>query len=219
MKTLILTLTLFAFMTSITIFQFSNTNNLDDLQIVDDVVMGGTSNGNFQLNKDGHAVFSGEVSLENNGGFSSVQYTFDALNFTNYKTVCIKLKGDGNNYQFRLKKDQNDYYSYKKEFTTNGDWQTVKLQLANLQPIYRGRSLDMPNFDSKSIEQLTFLIANKKPQSFKLVLDKIWLEQIRYQNTQNQQFIAVFWWYIQQIFIFKIEIVIYTSYNQLKPLQ
>ena len=176
MKTLILTLTLFAFMTSITIFQFNNTSNLDNWQIVDDVVMGGKSNGNFQLNKDGHAVFSGDVSLENNGGFSSVQYTFDALDITNYKTVCIKLKGDGNNYQFRLKKDQNDYYSYKKEFKTNGDWQTIKLQLASLQPTYRGRSLDIPNFNSNSIEQLTFLIANKKPQSFKLVLDKIWLE-------------------------------------------
>ncbi len=176
MKTLILTLILFAYMTSITIFQFSNTSNLDDWQIVDDVVMGGKSNGNFQLDKDGHAVFSGDVSLENNGGFSSVQYTFDALDITNYKTVCIKLKSDGNNYQFRLKKDQCDYYSYKKEFNTNGDWQTIKLQLASLQPTYRGRSLDIPNFNSNSIEQLTFLIANKKPQSFKLVLDKIWLE-------------------------------------------
>lgn len=163
-------------MKPLTIIDFNNNSNISNWQVVDDVVMGGTSNGNFQLNKDGHAVFSGEVSLENNGGFSSVQYTFDALDITNYKTVCIKLKGDGKNYQFRLKKDQNDYYSYKKEFTTNGDWQTVKLQLATLQPTYRGRSLDMPNFDSKSIEQLTFLIANKKPQSFKLVLDKIWLE-------------------------------------------
>ena len=159
-----------------TIIDFNNNSNISNWQVVDDVVMGGTSNGNFNLNKDGHAVFSGEVSLENNGGFSSVQYTFDALDITNYKTVCIKLKGDGKNYQFRLKKDQNDYYSYKTEFNTNGDWQTVKLKLASLQPTYRGRSLDIPNFNSNSIEQLTFLIANKKPQSFKLVLDKIWLE-------------------------------------------
>ncbi|WP_336070532.1 CIA30 family protein [Mesoflavibacter sp. CH_XMU1404-2] len=175
MKTLI-PLLIFLFMTPLTIIDFNNNSNISNWQVVDDVVMGGKSNGNFQLNKDGYAVFSGDVSLENNGGFSSVQYTFDALNITNYKTVCIKLKGDGNNYQFRLKRDQNDYYSYKKEFKTNGDWQTIKLQLASLQPTYRGRSLDIPNFNSNSIEQLTFLIANKKPQSFKLVLDKIWLE-------------------------------------------
>ncbi|HIC31096.1 MAG TPA: CIA30 family protein [Flavobacteriaceae bacterium] len=175
MKSLTLLL-IFLFMTPLTIIHFNNNSNISNWQVVDDVVMGGKSNGNFQLNKDGHAVFSGEVSLENNGGFSSVQYTFDALDITNYKTVCIKLKGDGNNYQFRLKKDQNDYYSYKKEFKTNGDWQTIKLQLAHLQPTYRGRSLDIPNFNSNITEQLTFLIANKKPQSFKLVLDKIWLE-------------------------------------------
>ncbi|MBN2868489.1 MAG: CIA30 family protein [Flavobacteriaceae bacterium] len=175
MKTLI-PLLIFLFMTPLTIIDFNSNSNISNWNVVDDVVMGGKSNGNFQLNKDGHAVFSGEVSLENNGGFSSVQYTFDALDITNFKTVCIKLKGDGNNYQFRLKKDQNDYYSYKKEFKTNGDWQTVKLQLTTLQPTYRGRSLDIPNFNSNMIEQLTFLIANKKPQPFKLVLDKIWLE-------------------------------------------
>lgn len=127
MKTLILTLTLFTFMTSITIFQFNNTSNLDNWQIVDDVVMGGKSNGNFNLNKDGNAVFSGNVSLENNGGFSSVQYKFKPIAIQNSKSINIKLKGDGNSYQFRLKKDLNDYYSYKKEFNTNGDWQTITL--------------------------------------------------------------------------------------------
>ena len=38
--------------------------------------MGGRSDGNFNLNKEGFAVFHGEVSLENNGGFSSLRYQF-----------------------------------------------------------------------------------------------------------------------------------------------
>ena len=176
MKPIATLLTVITLMSTYTLFEFNTKSDLSHWNIVDDVVMGGKSDGNFSLNQDGHGVFSGKVSLENNGGFSSVQYTFNSTDVTNYKTVCIKLKGDGSNYQFRLKKDQNDYYSYKKEFNTNGDWQTIRLTLTDLQPTYRGRTLDIPNFDGNSIEQLTFLIANKKPQSFKLVLDKIWLE-------------------------------------------
>lgn len=176
MKTLILTLTLFTFMTSITIFQFNNTSNLDNWQVVDDVVMGGKSDGNFNLNTDGNAVFSGNVSLENNGGFSSVQYKFKPIAIQNSKTINIKLKGDGNSYQFRLKKDQNDYYSYKKEFNTNGDWQTITLQLSDFAPTFRGQTLDFPNFNSDVLAQISFLIANKQPQNFKLEISKIWLD-------------------------------------------
>ena len=175
MKTLI-PLLIFLFMTPLTIIDFNSNSNISNWNVVDDVVMGGKSNGNFQLNKDGHAVFSGEVSLENNGGFSSVQYTFDALDITNYKTVCIKLKGDGNNYLFRLKKDQNDYYSYKKEFKTNGDWQTITLKLSDFVPTFRGRTIDIPNFNSNMLVQISFLIANKQAQNFKLELSKIWLD-------------------------------------------
>ena len=59
-----------------TIFDFSKESDLRNWRIVDDVVMGGKSDGNFYINKDGHATFSGTVSLENNGGFSSVRHWF-----------------------------------------------------------------------------------------------------------------------------------------------
>ena len=39
-----------------------------------DVVMGGKSSGSFALSPEGHGVFKGAVSLENNGGFSSLRY-------------------------------------------------------------------------------------------------------------------------------------------------
>ena len=43
-------------------------------QVVDDGVMGGLSKGNFKSDKKkGNLIFAGNLSLENNGGFSSIR--------------------------------------------------------------------------------------------------------------------------------------------------
>ena len=106
------------FINSQLIFDFNNNANISDWKIVDDVVMGGRSNGTFKIDSDGNGVFSGEVSLENNGGFSSLRYQFEQKNVEPYTTATIRLKGDGKRYQFRVKSDQNDYQSYIYYFNT-----------------------------------------------------------------------------------------------------
>ena len=45
------------------IFDFNKSADISKWRITDDVVMGGRSNGNFQLNAEGYGVFSGKVSL------------------------------------------------------------------------------------------------------------------------------------------------------------
>ena len=60
------------------LFDFSTESDLNNWQVVDDVVMGGRSDGQFSLNEQGHGVFEGRVSLENNGGFSSVRHRFES---------------------------------------------------------------------------------------------------------------------------------------------
>ena len=59
------------------VFDFKTTTDISNWNIVDDVVMGGRSNGTFSLSNEGKGVFKGKVSLENNGGFSMVQYNFE----------------------------------------------------------------------------------------------------------------------------------------------
>lgn len=56
-----------------TITQFNTFSNTNHWVIVDDVVMGGKSSGHFKID-EGKGMFYGEISLENNGGFSSVRY-------------------------------------------------------------------------------------------------------------------------------------------------
>lgn len=155
------------------LFDFTTTSNLKNWRIVDDGVMGGRSNGNFSLNEAGYGEFSGLISLDNNGGFSSVRYNFKKVSVYENSKICIKLKGDGKEYQFRIKQNSNDYYSYILPFKTSGEWETVELNLNDMYPSFRGRKLNMPNFSEDSIEELVFLIGNKKEESFKLLLDTI----------------------------------------------
>ena len=158
------------------IFDFKHDSNLSGWMIVDDIVMGGRSTGNFSISDDGHGLFSGKVSLENNGGFSSVRYRFAKKDVLNYKKVIIRLKGDGKNYQFRLKTDKYERYSYIHVFETNGDWQTLEIQFSEMFPSFRGMRLKMPNYSGKIMEELAFLIGNKEEESFRLEIDKISLE-------------------------------------------
>ena len=159
-----------------TIFDFSKTSKIDNWKIVNDRVMGGVSNASFLINGDGHAEFKGNVSTENNGGFASVRYRFNKIDIQGQKTISIRLKGDSKPYQFRLKSNSDSYYSYITTFDTSNDWKTVKIKLADLYPSFRGRKLDQSNFNDQSIEELSFLIANKKNESFKLLIDKIEFE-------------------------------------------
>jgi len=158
------------------IFDFNHNANITDWKIVDDVVMGGRSNGQFKIDSDGNGIFSGDVSVENNGGFSSVRYQFEKINTTKESKVIIRLKGDGKEYQFRIKNNRNTYYSYITNFKTSGDWENIIINLKDLYPSFRGQTMNIPNFTGNSLEEIVFLIGNKKNESFTLVLDRIDIE-------------------------------------------
>lgn len=160
-------------MSPLTIFDFSQASNTRGWKVVDDVVMGGRSSGNFKLSEDGFGVFEGAVSLENNGGFSSLRYDLDKISVEGYSKVAIKLKGDGKEYQFRIKANSRDYYSYIAPFSTSGEWQEVEIPLKSMYPSFRGRRLNYSNFSDDYIDEITFLIGNKKNERFKLMIEKI----------------------------------------------
>lgn len=177
MKLITILLLLYPFqIEEMVLFDFNKGADLSNWTIVDDRVMGGRSQGNLEINKSGHAVFSGDVSLENNGGFSSLRFQFEADNLEEYTTAEITLKGDGKRYQFRVKSDRGEYQSYIYYFETSGDWETVEIPLSEMAPSFRGRKLDMPNYEGETMEELAFLIANYKAESFALEIDKIVLK-------------------------------------------
>ncbi len=160
-------------MKSLILFDFSTTSDWSAWEIENDTVMGGVSTSKLSRSEGGHAVFTGTVSLENNGGFASMQYHFPPKNISGYTKAVIRIKGDGKAYQFRIKADLRERASYIYSFTTTGEWQTIEIPLSQLSPTYRGNKLNIPNFNADQIQEVRFLIGNGKRESFRLEVDKI----------------------------------------------
>lgn len=158
------------------IFDFSKSSDLKGWFVVNDDVMGGRSQSNLKIKDNGNGLFAGKVSLENNGGFASVHYRFSAIEVGSAKTLVLRVKGDGKKYQARIYANANDYFSYISNFQTTGEWQTVEISLSDMYPSFRGRKLDLPNFQSESMEEIALLIGNKKAESFELEIAKIELK-------------------------------------------
>jgi NADH dehydrogenase [ubiquinone] 1 alpha subcomplex assembly factor 1 len=158
------------------IYNFSADSDMADWYVVDDVVMGGRSDGEMKLSDEGNAIFEGRVSLENNGGFSSVRYRPEKMSVEGYDTFMIRLKGDTRNYQFRVRSRLNEYQSYVYEFETSGDWQVIRIPFSEMYPSFRGMRQNMPNYPGKQIQECSFLISNKKNETFRLEIDRIWME-------------------------------------------
>jgi hypothetical protein len=82
-----------------TLFDFQSTTGSAAWQIVNDDVMGGGSTSRFEVT-NGVAVFRGEVSLENNGGFASVRSSPARHGLAGCDSFVIRLRGDGRRYKF-----------------------------------------------------------------------------------------------------------------------
>lgn len=146
-------------------------------RIVNDDVMGGLSESHFQINPDGNAVFLGNISLKNNGGFASVRNQ-EPLNLFGFQAIRLKVKGDGNRYSFRLKPDadsSNPSYWYEHRFETKEDeWSEIELPLDAFEATFRGRKPeDAPQLDLKNISHFGFLISDKQNGKFRLEINKI----------------------------------------------
>ena len=153
-----------------------NNKDLVNWNVVDDVVMGGQSKGSFGINEEGNGVFKGQVSLANNGGFSSVKYRLDQLETKGFSKLVLCIKGDGKSYQFRVKNQSADRHSFVTTFTTNKEWETITIDLFELAPAFRGNKLDLPNYKGEGFEELALLIANRKEEHFKMEISAIYLK-------------------------------------------
>lgn len=161
---------------ALTLFQFSKKSKLNQWQIVNDEVMGGLSMGLIQLNPEGKGVFSGHISLDNNGGFSLLRYDLERIEVTDYSSFEIRLKGDGKKYQFRCKTSDHQRHSYIYNFTSSKDWKSITIPFDKMEPYFRGDSLKMPNYHGDFLAQIAILIGNNKEEDFSLELDYIKLK-------------------------------------------
>jgi hypothetical protein len=76
------------------------------------------------FNDDGFGVLKAVYHLRTMED-SSVRYRFQKIQVKEYTSIVIKLQGDGKEYQFRIKSNSGDYYSYIAPFSTSGEWQEI----------------------------------------------------------------------------------------------
>ena len=122
-----------------TLFDFTNGADISQWYVLNDDVMGGISTSELIINEDGHGAFSGTVSTENYGGFASIRYQMGRTNTRKASHIRFRIKGDGKDYQIRIKPNSSDMHSYIKSFSTNSKWETITIKLNDLYPSFRGR--------------------------------------------------------------------------------
>ena len=140
-------------------------------RVINDGVMGWISSSTWNITENGAAVFAGNVSLENNGGFASVRSAVGTYDLSKYKGIVLRIKGDGKRYNLNLKTDAEfDSILYQAEFGTEKEkWQLIKLPFSKFVPTYHGFvPPDAPKLDTKEIRRFGFLIADKQQGPFRL---------------------------------------------------
>jgi hypothetical protein len=143
---------------------------------VDDVVMGGVSASALRVTPQGTALFTGTVSLANNGGFASVRSRPAPADLSACDGLELRVRGDGKRYQLRLRLDPHfDGVDYRAHFDTEaGQWQRVRLPFAAFEPTFRGwRPPNAPPLDPGRIYTFGFMISSKQAGDFRLEID--WL--------------------------------------------
>ena len=120
-------------------------------QYISDQTMGGVSNGQAVLDKDGDMFFArltGNVSTANNGGFIQIRTNFSFVDLINtskdLKGVFLNTKGNGEIYHIFIRTSEDRSYRdfYSATFTANDNWEIVDLPFTKFKHRYSNRSLD-----------------------------------------------------------------------------
>jgi hypothetical protein len=162
--------------TSTVLFDFSNQDETSDWFNQNDTVMGGVSNSATTW-VDGQLVFSGNLSLDNNGGFTS---TFGPINdrlptlMSGAEAIVVTARGDGKTYLMQIRNYDNTRYVQR--FTTVADVeQDYVLPLADFKSVDWRLSV-IPNaapIDTTTIGQLGFYLLDKQVGPFEIAISSI----------------------------------------------
>lgn len=142
--------------------------------IINDNVMGGKSIGVISENND-IITFSGVISLENNGGFSSTLVAIKKLE-ESISSLAIDMQGDGHRYQVRAVVNKHGYrLAYKHEFDTSANQrESLLFLLKDFKASFRGRDInDAPELRAEDIDELGILISSKRDGEFALIIHNL----------------------------------------------
>ena len=146
-------------------------------QTVLDGVMGGLSTGRIEAGDGGTLRFSGELSLENNGGFSQIRTSVPEGTFDGASGLVLRVKGDGRNYQCDIRSSRLRLMAggYQRVFATKaGEWTEIEIPFSEcVANSFGQRVRNAPSLDPASIESVGITLADKKEGPFAIEVDWI----------------------------------------------
>jgi Complex I intermediate-associated protein 30 (CIA30) len=145
---------------------------------VNDPVMGGKSTSTI-TSGDGGLVFSGDISLENNGGFASARSQENpdiGRKATAARSLRVRAVGDGKTYLLKVG-TAGLPYSYSQRFVTEaGVARSYELPIESFAPV--GQRLDPApdapeKLDPSTISQVSIYILDKQQGPFEITINEI----------------------------------------------
>jgi uncharacterized surface protein with fasciclin (FAS1) repeats len=154
---------------------FTSADSLKSWISVNDGVMGGVSTGGFKRTEKGTLLFSGELSLENNGGFASIRTQPRELKLSGVSAIVVKARGDGRTYWVELRSSgQMGGSSFRASLpTTAGEWQETSIPLADFKLQAFGQALPSKAIDPAAVTSVGFMMADKKTGPFSLEIESV----------------------------------------------
>jgi uncharacterized surface protein with fasciclin (FAS1) repeats len=146
-------------------------------QTVLDGVMGGLSTGRIAAGDGGTLRFTGELSLENNGGFSQIRTAVTGDDFEGATGLRLRVKGDGRTYQCDIRSSRLRLMAggYQRNFATKaGEWIEVEIPFDQcVANSFGQRVRNAPALDAATIESVGVTLADKKEGPFAIEIDWI----------------------------------------------
>ena len=145
---------------------------------INDPVMGGLSNSTVTFG-DGGLIFSGTISLDNNGGFASTRGPQDpgiGQRAAGATSIGVRARGDGKTYVFKVDSEGRPWSYIQRISTEAGVWRTYELPIGGFQAV--GMRLDPApyapqNLDPSTVTRISIYILDKQQGPFELTVGSI----------------------------------------------
>lgn len=153
--------------------------NTTDWYVINDGVMGGRSSGAV-VALDDSLLFKGQVSLENNGGFSSLRSPFTTYDLSDYTKVTIRYRAQDYSFAFNLATSRVWFRPvYRMQIPdTKGEWKTLTYNLKDFKEVVVGKATGKKISENQlaKVIRLGFITNEKRANNFTLEIDSIRFE-------------------------------------------
>lgn len=158
-----------------TAFTFEKPEVANNWFSVNDSVMGGISKGGFEVTDANTLLFTGTLSLENNGGFASIRSNDLEIDLNGASAIIVNARGDGRTYWVGLREAKQRGASSFRAYlpTVKGESKSIRIPLADFKYQTFGRSLPLRPLNPLAVSSIGFTIADKKAGVFQLEIESI----------------------------------------------